>query len=85
MGDVAEYRRTRRIIDVDQIATSPSAPYEISTLIEQFNSCGKFLSLDDTQARWKLRDVARALADALETPRERLIRQCWSQVSFLSL
>lgn len=66
--------------DVDRIAISPNAPHDVPALIEQIASSGMSVSLEDTQARWKLRDAARSLADALETPRERLIRQCWSQV-----
>lgn len=68
-------------IDVDRIAISPNAPHDVPALIEQIVVSDRSISLDDTQARWKLRDAARSLADALETPRERLIRQCWSQVS----
>ncbi|KAL5359718.1 S-adenosyl-L-methionine-dependent methyltransferase [Aspergillus floccosus] len=65
--------------DVDRVAISPNAPHDIPALIEQIASSGISISLEDIQARWKLRDAARSLADALETLRERLIRQCWSQ------
>ncbi|KAL4887927.1 S-adenosyl-L-methionine-dependent methyltransferase [Aspergillus ambiguus] len=68
-------------LDVGHIAISPNAPQDASALIEQIASYGKSIPLENMQERCKLRDTARALADALETPRERLIRQCWSQLT----
>jgi hypothetical protein len=67
-----------------RIATSPNAVHEVPLLMEDIVAHEKSLAANDPKARLKLLDAARALVYALETPRETMIRYCWSQVSFLS-
>lgn len=69
-------------VSVDTIAISPSAPEAVPALIDQIAS-HKSISLEDSQERLRLRDAARALANALETPREAIVRQCWTTVSLV--
>lgn len=42
---------------------------------------GLLAGKDGDEARQDLKDVARELFLALETPRETMIRQCWAEVS----
>ncbi|GLB03880.1 hypothetical protein AtubIFM57258_009127 [Aspergillus tubingensis] len=64
-------------VSVDTIAISPNAPDAVPALIDQIAS-HKSISLEDSQERLRLRDAARSLANALETPRETIVRQCWT-------
>lgn len=64
----------------DQIPISPSAPLEVPRLLNQISSHGKAFLQDDPDARSKLLEDARALVNAVETPRESMIRYCWAQV-----
>lgn len=63
----------------DQIPISPSAPLEVPRLLNQISSHGKAFLQDDPDARSKLLEDARALVNAVETPRESMIRYCWAQ------
>ena len=67
-------------VDVDKIALLPSAPDAVPVLIDQIAS-KKSVSLEDSQERLRLRDAAISLANALETPREAIVRHCWTTVS----
>lgn len=64
----------------DQIPISPSAPQEVPGLLSQIASHGDAFLNVDPDARLKLLEDARALVNALETPRESMIRYCWAQV-----
>lgn len=65
----------------DRIPISPSAPQEVPRLLNQITSHGDAFLHDDPGARLKLLEDARSLVNALETPRESMIRYCWAQVS----
>ncbi|PWY82953.1 S-adenosyl-L-methionine-dependent methyltransferase [Aspergillus heteromorphus CBS 117.55] len=67
-------------MDVDRIAISPNAPDAIPALIDQISS-SRTLSADDPKARLRLRDAARSLANALETPRDAIVRHRWSEAT----
>lgn len=67
-------------IDVDKFAISPSSPEKVPDLIQEIASEGKDHLAGDASARLKLLEATRQLTYALETPRETIIRQCWSQV-----
>lgn len=62
------------------VAVSPNAPELVPGLLDQVASHGKALAFTGTAARTELLDAARQLVYALETPREAMIRFCWSQV-----
>lgn len=66
----------------DKVAISPSTPEKVPGLLEDILTHGLAFSGDkDVKARTDLLDAARSLVHALETPREAMIRYCWSQVS----
>lgn len=67
-------------IDVEKIAVSANLPAQIPALLEQLNADGIGYTITDTEARLKLLETARSLVYALETPREAIIRHCWSEV-----
>lgn len=62
------------------VAVSPNAPELVPGLLDQVASHGKAFACTGTAARTELLDAARQLVYALETPREAMIRFCWSQV-----
>lgn len=64
----------------DQIPISPNAPQEVPGLLSRIVSHGDAFLNADPDARLKLLEDARALVNALETPRESMIRYCWAQV-----
>src|SRR3954469_22614275 len=66
------------------VAISANTPELVPGLVEQVACLGKSASLQDHKERSALLDAARSLVYALETPREAMIRYCWSQVSCLS-
>lgn len=66
---------------VDRVATSANTPELVPGLVDQVASLGKVASLQDHTDRTTLLEAARSLVYALETPREAMIRYCWSQVS----
>lgn len=65
---------------VDRVATSANTPELVPGLVDQVASLGKVASLQDHTDRTTLLEAARSLVYALETPREAMIRYCWSQV-----
>lgn len=71
-----------RSINVDELAVSPNLPADVPTLLQRINDDGKEYLETTPQARLKLLETARSLVYALETPREALIRHCWSEVCF---
>lgn len=62
------------------VAISPNTPELVPGLLEQVALSGNAFASEDTKARTDLLDAARQLVYALETPREAMIRFCWSQV-----
>lgn len=63
------------------VAISANTPELVPGLVDQVASLGKVANLQDHKERSALLDAARSLVYALETPREAMIRYCWSQVS----
>jgi hypothetical protein len=66
---------------VDRVTISANTPELVPDLVDQVASLGKVASLQDHTDRTTLLEAARSLVYALETPREAMIRYCWSQVS----
>ncbi|ODM14728.1 hypothetical protein SI65_09917 [Aspergillus cristatus] len=65
---------------VDEVAISANSPEKVPGLLKDILANGLAFSVDhDTSARSTLLDAARSLVHALETPRETMIRYCWSQ------
>lgn len=78
-----EIHTGQRIPDavIDEIATSPNAPQDVPALLEKLSTNGEvFASGKNEKIRMDLLEQARALMYSLETPREAMIRYCWSQV-----
>jgi len=66
---------------VDEVAISSNSPEKVPGLLKDILANGLAFSMDhDASARSTLLDAARSLVHALETPREAMIRYCWSQV-----
>jgi len=62
--------------------TAPTDAGAVTSLIEELSSLGKGWAADgssDEDIRLNLLAKARALRNALETPRETMIRHCWAQ------
>lgn len=68
-------------IDVEKLATSANSPQKIPNLLQEIASYGNGWE-EDPQARFKLLEASRSLTYALETPREAVLRHCWSEVCF---
>ncbi|OJJ43620.1 hypothetical protein ASPZODRAFT_169288 [Penicilliopsis zonata CBS 506.65] len=69
------------VID-DSIAIRPNDPHAVSDLLKQIVIQGFSFNADAGAAsptRISLLDAARSLVYALETPREAMIRHCWSE------
>lgn len=66
--------------DVESLAVSPNQPTQIAALLGQLNVDGKEYLETNPQARSKMLETARSLVYSLETPREAIIRHCWSEV-----
>lgn len=62
------------------VAISPNTPELVPQLLDLIASSGKAFVSADPKARTDLLDAARQLVYAVETPREAMIRFCWSQV-----
>ncbi|KAL2801702.1 hypothetical protein BJX63DRAFT_426569 [Aspergillus granulosus] len=62
-------------------ARSPNLPSQIPSLLQKVASGGYEYLATGEQARLKLLEEARALVYALETPREAIIRHCWSEAT----
>lgn len=67
-------------IDVEGLALTSNLPDTVPDLLQTVASHGKDLLAQDPEARLKLLEATRALTYALETPREAIIRHCWSEV-----
>lgn len=65
-----------------KMAVSPNAPEAVPDLVARISSLGESIALKDSKERLKLLDAARSLALAVETPREAILRHCWSEVGF---
>ncbi|KAJ5178356.1 uncharacterized protein N7500_001055 [Penicillium coprophilum] len=63
------------------VATSPSAPELIPSLINQITILGKSVILKDYNDRTALVEAAQSLIYALQTPRESMNRHCWSHAA----
>jgi hypothetical protein len=66
--------------DIEGLALSSNLPDTVPDLLQTVASHGKDLIAQDPEARLKLLEAARSLTYALETPREAIIRHCWSEV-----
>ncbi|KAI3539769.1 O-methyltransferase [Colletotrichum filicis] len=64
-------------VSVDMV-TQPSNPKDVATLLNSINTLGAS-SLDNEQNRLNLLKQARLLVQALETPRETMIKHLWAQ------
>lgn len=65
---------------MEKLAICPTSPEKIPELLRQVAAHGKNHLVDDPYARLKLLEAVRNLAYAVETPREAMIRHCWSEV-----
>ncbi|OQE47057.1 hypothetical protein PENCOP_c001G01827 [Penicillium coprophilum] len=65
--------------NVERLALSSNLPDAVPGLLQTVASHGKDLLAQDPEARAKLLEAARSLTFALETPREAIIRHCWSE------
>ncbi|RAH84305.1 o-methyltransferase [Aspergillus japonicus CBS 114.51] len=66
----------------NNVAIAPNDPEEVPGLLKRIALHGEaYLTENDELERTKILDSARALVYALETPREAIIRHCWSQSS----
>ncbi|KAL4745383.1 hypothetical protein BDW72DRAFT_198702 [Aspergillus terricola var. indicus] len=74
-----EDARTPDAFDND-IAIRPNAPQELPALLSRVTDLGaSYAQNEDEDVRADYLDAARHLVYALETPREAMIRYCWSQ------
>ncbi|KAL4920630.1 S-adenosyl-L-methionine-dependent methyltransferase [Aspergillus aurantiobrunneus] len=64
---------------VEELAVSPNLPAQIPGLLDEVASSGKQYLAAEPKARLTLLETARSLVYALETPREAIIRHCWSE------
>lgn len=81
MDSAPEASKTRKTSSVDvAVALQAVAPDEIPRLAGDIASLGASPPEDDT-ARLELLKKARSLVQALETPRETMIRHLWAEVS----
>jgi len=64
-----------------EVAISPNDPSKIPSTIKSIQSLGNSFSATDDGVRRQLLAEARQLVQALETPRETMIKHCWAQVS----
>lgn len=64
----------------ESIAVKANAIDKVPQLLEEIAKQGKALTQDGVQNRRQLLELVRSLSYALETPREAMIRYCWSQV-----
>lgn len=63
-------------------AVAPADAAAVPSLIKELGALGQDYSAASTeQLRLTLLQKAKALWQALETPRETMIRHCWAQVS----
>lgn len=62
------------------IATRPNDLGAVPGLLKDLNENIASLSADDNHARHELLLKARSIVQALEAPRETMIKHCWAQV-----
>lgn len=63
------------------VATKPNNMDAVPSLVKQINAGVDALGTGSDEARHALLVKARNLMQALETPRETMIKHCWAQVS----
>lgn len=66
-------------IDVS-IAISPNNIDAVPDLVKEINASAEALATDGDAARHELIIKARSLVQALETPRETMVKHTWAQV-----
>ncbi|KAL4887226.1 S-adenosyl-L-methionine-dependent methyltransferase [Aspergillus karnatakaensis] len=66
-------------VNVEQLAVSPNLPAQVPALLEEIASTGREYLEANSQARLSLLEAAKSLMYALETPREAILRHCWSE------
>ncbi|KAL4802204.1 S-adenosyl-L-methionine-dependent methyltransferase [Aspergillus unguis] len=67
-------------VELEELAVSPNLPRLVPGLLRDIAISGKqFLGPDAEGSRMVLLESARSLVYALETPREAIIRHCWSE------
>lgn len=71
-------------VTLEDLAVSPNLPGQVPGLLDEIASSGGQYLAANTEARLNLLESARSLVYALETPREAIIRHCWSDVRLLS-
>ncbi|RAH79729.1 S-adenosyl-L-methionine-dependent methyltransferase [Aspergillus japonicus CBS 114.51] len=71
----------KQTADVAQLAISPNLPAPIPWLLDQIHAQGKEYLDVNPQTRLDLLESARSLVYALETPREAILRHCWSETT----
>lgn len=65
-----------------KVAISPSAPERLPHVLKEIQAQSEAFANGSTEARLKLIDAAQSLVYAMETPREAMLRYCWSQVCY---
>lgn len=65
------------------IALQPCDLDAVPDYVEQINKLGTQVAEGNVQSRFDLLKAARGLVNALETPRETMIKHCWAQVRML--
>lgn len=68
------------VVDVS-VALSATDLESVPRLSAEIGSLGATISKGDNHARLELLRKARALVNALEAPRETMIKHCWAEVS----
>lgn len=68
------------VVDV-AVAITPNDVPAVPTLVKQINVGADALASGGDEARHDLLIKARTLVQALETPRETMVKHCWAQVS----
>jgi hypothetical protein len=79
-GDTKKTRQRSQLQPSLEVAISPNDPSKIPSTIESIQSLGNSFSATDDKVRRQLLAEARQLVQALETPRETMIKHCWAQV-----
>lgn len=80
-GSSQKTRQRSQLQPSVEVAITPNAPNKIPSTIESIRSLGNSFSATDDTVRRQLLAQARQLVQALETPRETMIKHCWAQVS----
>lgn len=77
---------TKEAFTNNHVTIAPNDPEEVPELLKRIALHGKaYLTENDELERTKILNSARSLVYALETPREAVIRHCWSQVCVFSI